>query len=85
MKMRKNDDSLKQTEHFMPLLYVYTLFPGAKIRRLEELSCLPVNAYCNVYCKRLGASRVAQLAKNPPAMQETLVLFLGQDVPLEKG
>ena len=32
-----------------------------------------------------GASLVAQLAKNPPAMQETLVQFLGWEVPLEKG
>ena len=31
-----------------------------------------------------GAFLVAQLAKNPPAMQETLVRFLGQKVPLEK-
>ena len=31
------------------------------------------------------ASLVAQLVKNPPAMQETLVRFLGQEVPLEKG
>ena len=28
---------------------------------------------------------IAQLVKNPPAMQETLVHFLGQEVPLEKG
>ena len=28
---------------------------------------------------------VAQLVKNPPAMQEILVLFLGLKVPLEKG
>ena len=28
---------------------------------------------------------VAQLVKNPPAMQETLVRFLGRDDPLEKG
>ena len=28
---------------------------------------------------------VAQLVKNPPAMQETLVQFLGQEDPLEKG
>ena len=27
----------------------------------------------------------AQLVKNPPAMQETLVQFLGQEDPLEKG
>ena len=28
---------------------------------------------------------IAQLIKNPPVIQETLVLFLGQEVPLEKG
>ena len=28
---------------------------------------------------------VAQLVKNPPAIQETLVQFLGQEEPLEKG
>ena len=32
----------------------------------------------------LGASLIAQLVKNPPAMQETLVRFLGQEDPLEK-
>ena len=32
-----------------------------------------------------GASLVAQLVKNPPAMQETPVQFLGQEDPLEKG
>ena len=30
-------------------------------------------------------SLVAQLVKNPPAMQKTLVQFLGQEEPLEKG
>ena len=30
-------------------------------------------------------SLIAQLLKNPPAMQETLVQFLGQEDPLEKG
>ena len=32
-----------------------------------------------------GASLVAQLVKNPPAKQETLVRFLGWENPLEKG
>ena len=32
-----------------------------------------------------GASLVAQLVKNPPAMQETPVQFLGQEDPMEKG
>ena len=31
------------------------------------------------------ASLVAQLVKNPPAMQETLVQPLGQEDPLEEG
>ena len=30
-------------------------------------------------------SLIAQVAKNPPAMQETLVQFLGQEDLLEKG
>ena len=32
-----------------------------------------------------GASLIAQLVKNPPAMQEILLLFLGQEDLLEKG
>ena len=39
-------------------------------------------------CFKLGrfrASLVAQLVENPPAMQETLVWFLDQEDPLEKG
>ena len=32
-----------------------------------------------------GASLIAQLVKNLPAMQETLVRFLGQEDPLEEG
>ena len=39
--------------------------------------------------KRLGssswASLIAQLVKNSPIMQETLIRFLGQEDPLEKG
>ena len=31
------------------------------------------------------ASLIAQLVKNPPAMQETLVQFLDPEDPLEKG
>ena len=33
----------------------------------------------------LGSSLVAQLVKNPPAMQKTPVQFLGWEDPLEKG
>ena len=33
----------------------------------------------------IWASLIAQLVKNPPAMQETLVRFLGPEDPLEKG
>ena len=33
----------------------------------------------------MGASLIAQLVKNPPAMQETPVRFLGREDPGEKG
>ena len=32
-----------------------------------------------------GAALIAQLVKNPPAVPETLVQFLGWEDPLEKG
>ena len=35
--------------------------------------------------KKYQASLIAQLVKNPPTIQETLVQFLGQEDPLEKG
>ena len=33
----------------------------------------------------IRASLIAQLVKNPPAMQETLIRVRGQEDPLEKG
>ena len=36
-------------------------------------------------CSSNGASLIGQLVKNRPAMQETLVRFLGQEDPPEKG
>ena len=35
--------------------------------------------------KNIRASLIAQLVENPPAMQETLVEFLGWEGPLEEG
>ena len=37
------------------------------------------------YFASFGASLIAQLVKNLPAMLETLVPFLGQEDPLERG
>ena len=39
----------------------------------------------NFHLLYVGASLIAQLLKNPPAIQETLVQFLGREDPLEKG
>ena len=39
----------------------------------------------NEMCKVVWASLVAQLVKNLPVMQKTLVWFLGLEDPLEKG
>ena len=60
-------------------------------RRLAPRSFLPTLlalsrlSSLNYYCISLPrASLVAQLVKNPPATQKTLVQFLGQEGPLEK-
>ena len=49
-----------------------------------------IKIYCflqakNVYLLLKGASLMAQLVKNPPAMHETWVQSLGWEDPLEKG
>ena len=41
---------------------------------------LPLNVNIEI-----SGDSLIQLVKNQPAMQETLVLFLGWEVPLEKG
>ena len=38
-----------------------------------------------IYSYYKCASLIAQLVKNPPAMQETPIQFLGREDPLEKG
>ena len=43
-----------------------------------------LDAYLQVTLSPKGLP-IAQLAKNPPAMQETPVRFLGQEDPLENG
>ena len=59
-----------------------------------EYSCMPwrgtphwetIQKTCAVIVSPWWASLVAQLVKNLPAMQETLVQFLGWEDPLEKG
>ena len=44
-----------------------------------------INSLFSLFELGVGASLIAQLVKNPPAMQETPVRSLGQEDPLEKG
>ena len=46
---------------------------------------LGFRAYINLIVWLNLPSLIAQLVKNPPAMQEIPVQFLGQEDPLEKG
>ena len=41
--------------------------------------------YSRTLLRTIGASLVAQIVKNLPAMEETQVQFLGQENPLENG
>ena len=45
--------------------------------------CVYTHVYIHIHTYT-QASLIAQLVKNLPAMQETLVQFLGQEDPLEK-
>ena len=49
-----------------------------------SVQCIEMSSYNAVHLN-CGISLIAQLVKNPPAMQETLVQFLGREDPLEKG
>ena len=49
------------------------------------IACFLVIKKIIIIYSTFGASLIAQLVKNPPAMQETLVRFLGWEDPLEKG
>ena len=46
---------------------------------------LSVHTHAKTCKVPFNCNLIAQLVKNPPAMQETLVPFLGQEDPLEKG
>ena len=61
----------------IPLLGIYT-----KETRNERDTCTPMFIAALFTIARTS---VAQLIKNPPAVQETLVLFFGWEDPLEKG
>ena len=58
---------------------------------MEEVDCKCRTSFLSLLRQeetnyvRFLASLIAQLVKNPPAMEETLVRFLGQEDPLEKG
>ena len=44
-----------------------------------------IHTHIHTFCVIFGASLIAQLVKNLPAVQETLFWSLGQEDPLEKG
>ena len=50
------------------------------IRQFKKYFCLQTAIWLV-----LASLVLTQLVKNPPAMQETLVRFLGQEDPLAKG
>ena len=60
-------------------IYMYNLIPFLYSRNqlcIHSFSCMGFHT---------GASLIAQLVKNLPAMKETPVPFLGQEDPREKG
>ena len=52
---------------------------------LSSVLCCFGLGFLFIYLHFNEAFLIAQLVKNPPAMQETPVQFLGREDPLEKG
>ena len=79
-------DSLHPMDCSPPVFSVHEMFSGKKA---DSLPLAPPGKCCFLFMT-LGklfyiSSLIAQLVKNLPAMQETLVGFLGWEDPLEKG
>ena len=67
---------------------LYRGFPLAVFhaRQCTHIASQPSNSHCSgAPYRKLRASWVTQLVKNPPAIQETPVRFLGGEVPPTKG
>ena len=58
---------------------------GSFTRKNSERSHMLVFAFLCQTSLKMGLPLVAQMVKNPPAMQETQVQSPGQEDPLEKG
>ena len=52
---------------------------------LSSRSCIVLHFIFKLLYDHIRAALIAQLVKNLPAIQETLVPFLGWEDPLEKG
>ena len=63
------------------------ILSGRVSRRKQKVMTGKSNNLLLFFCPSMNfkASLMAQLVKNPPAMQETLVRFLGREDALEKG
>ena len=55
------------------------------VSRVSNLKCGLAGFFAQDLSELLWAALIAQLVKNPPTIQETLVRFLGWEDPLEKG
>ena len=69
--------TMSVSENFLKLLRGMMRFTKLELEDLVDCS--------HELWVEVRASLIAQLVKNPPAMQETPVQFLGQEDPLEKG
>ena len=58
---------------------------GSALRFLTEFTSIDSYYEKKTLCQSWVRALVAQLLQNLPAMKETLVQFMGQEDPLEKG
>ena len=75
-------EATKQQHCLFPVICRDFTIPNLCIQTTVMLNCI---IHFRLLPPWVRASLIAQLVKNPPAMQETLVQFLGQEDLLDKG
>ena len=67
------------------ILNIWTLYKLRLQLNCNEIFYIHIQIFRFLKLQKGGHSLIAQLVKNPSAMQETPVWFLGPEDPLEKG
>jgi len=77
--------SMRKFLHMTDIFLILVEMVVSLVYTRENMSNYKFSIFNVYYTSCIRASQVAQLVKNPPAIQKTLVRFLSREDPLVKG